>query len=117
VPKTSTWGNGANGGVQDAGDEMSFDAVMLATFYRAPAALNSEARRSAGRCRRDSRREFPRSELGFAVGINGRLGMVFGDGDSVRFAVVAAVGREDELFLRCGESWRRGDDAAGDVAA
>ena len=54
-------------------------------------------------------------KLGFAVGIDGILGMVFGDGDDLGFAVGGRGGRENELLDAVAEHHIEKIDAAGDV--
>ena len=39
--------------------------------------------------------DFFEAEFGFAVGVDGIFGMIFGDGDGVRFAVGGRGGRKD----------------------
>ena len=38
------------------------------------------------------------AQFGFAVGVDGILGMIFGDGDSVGFAVGGSGGGKDEFL-------------------
>jgi hypothetical protein len=56
-----------------------------------------------------------KDEFGFAVGIYGRLGMVFGDGHDVGLAIDGAGGGEDQAGDAVAEHSVEKDDAAGYV--
>ena len=59
--------------------------------------------------------DFFESDFGFAVWVDGIFGVVFGDGDGVRFAVSSGGGREDEFFDAMAGHGVEKIDAAGDV--
>src|SRR5258705_4395505 len=54
-------------------------------------------------------------ELGFAVGIDGGLGMVLGNGDDVGLAVNGTGGGEDKIFDAVAKHGVEKENAAGDV--
>jgi hypothetical protein len=56
-----------------------------------------------------------KGELGFAVGIDGGLGMVLGDREDARFAVDGAGGGKDEIVDAVAKHGVEQKDAAGDV--
>src|SRR6267154_4770646 len=56
-----------------------------------------------------------KGELGFAVGIDGGLGMVLGDGDDVGLAVNGTGGSEDEVADAVAEHRVEKENAAGNV--
>ncbi len=58
---------------------------------------------------------FFKGELGFAVGIDGRFGMVFMNERDTGLAVDGAGGREDQILDAVTEHGVDKDDAAGDV--
>src|SRR6267154_2437792 len=56
-----------------------------------------------------------KGELGFAVGIDGGLGMVLGNGDDVGLAVNGAGGGEDKIFDAVAKHGVERENAAGYV--
>src|SRR6267154_6661719 len=56
-----------------------------------------------------------KGELGFAVGIDGGLGMVLGNGDDVGLAVNGTGGGEDKIFDAVAKHGVEKENAAGDV--
>src|SRR5690348_14327039 len=61
--------------------------------------------------------DFLEAELGFAVGIDGIFGVVFGNGDGVRFAVGGGRGGEDEFFYTVVSHGVEEIDAASDIGS
>src|SRR5580693_5525295 len=58
---------------------------------------------------------FLETKFGFAVGVDGIFGVVFGDGHGVRFAVSGGGGREDEFFYAVTGHGVEKIDAGGNV--
>ena len=91
--------NNACGGVENFGNEMGFDAMVLTAFCRGARGVEiaecGVTKASVGAVVGE---DFFEAEFGFAVGVDGIFGMVFGDRNGVRFAIGGGSGREDEFF-------------------
>src|SRR6266446_5929572 len=89
----------ASGGVQDAGDEMRLDAMILAELLRGTGSIeiaeHGVLQAGIGAIVRENLFEH---QLGFAVGIDGGFAMVLGNGDDFRFAIGGGGGRKDEFL-------------------
>src|SRR5882724_4092656 len=89
----------SGGGVQDARDEMRLDTMMLAELLRGAGGIeitkHGILQTGIGAIVRENLFEY---ELGFAVRIDGRFGMVLGNGDDFRFAIGGGGGRKDEFL-------------------
>src|SRR5580658_7760744 len=59
--------------------------------------------------------DFFEAEFGFAVGVDGIFGMIFGDGDGVRLAVGGGGGRENEFLHAVASYGVEKIDASSDV--
>jgi len=109
-------GNDAHGGIENAGDEMGFDAMGLAALGGCAGGIEiaecSEMEAGVGAIVGE---DFLEAELGFAVGVYRIFGVVFGDGDSVRFAVGRGGGGKNELFYAVAGYGVEKIDAAGDI--
>src|SRR6266849_676362 len=85
--------------VQNARDEVSFVAMMLAAFPGGSGCVEIAERHivesGVDLVIREDLFEY---ELGFAVGVDGRLAMVFGDGNDFGFAVSGGSGRKNEFL-------------------
>lgn len=108
--------NGAEGGVENFWNEVGLDAMGFAALDGSAGGV--EIAKSgvveAGVCAIVGK-DFLEAELGFAVGIDGILGVVFGDGNGVRLAVGGGGGREDEFFHAMAGDGVEEIDAGGDV--
>jgi hypothetical protein len=91
-------GDDALRGIENFGDQVSFDAMMLTAFGRGARSVEIAERgeMKAGVCAIVGKNFFE-ANFGFAVRIDGKFGMVLGDGDGVRFAVCGCGGRENEF--------------------
>src|SRR5258708_8019866 len=91
----------AGSSIQNAGDEVSFHAMMLAAFLRSASSIKIAERRvrepGVELIVRENLFEY---ELGFSVRIDGRLAMVFRDGNDFRFAIGGPGGRNHNFFYR-----------------
>src|SRR5882724_9688397 len=89
----------SGGGVQDARDEMRLDTMMLAELLRGAGGIeiakHGILQAGIGAIVRENLFEY---EFGFAVGIDGRFRMVFGNGDDLGFTVSGGGGRKDEFL-------------------
>ena len=89
----------ASGSVQDAGDEMRLDAMILAELLRGTGGIeiaeHGVLQAGIGAIVRENLFEY---ELGFAVRIDGGFAMVLGNGDDFRFAVGGGGGGKDEFL-------------------
>jgi len=91
--------NVAKGSVENARDEMSFDAMGLAAFGGRSGSIEiAEGGVLEAGVGAVVREDFLEAEFGFAVWVDGIFGMIFRDGESVRLAVGGGGGRENELF-------------------
>jgi hypothetical protein len=108
--------NDAEGGVENFGDEMSFDAMGFAAFCGSAGgveiAKSGVMKAGIGAI---VGKEFLEAKFGFAVGVDGIFGVVFGDGDGVRFAVSGSGRRENEFFYAVASYSVEEIDAAGDI--
>ena len=88
--------NNACGGVKNFGNEMSFDAMVLAALDRGAGGIEI-AQSGVVEAGVDAvvGQDFFEAEFGFTVGVDGIFGMIFGDGDGVGFTVGGGGGRED----------------------
>lgn len=106
----------ADSGVENFRDDVSFNAMRFAALGRGAGGVEitqrSVVESGIGAIVGE---DFFEAEFGFAVGIDGILGMVFGDGDDVGLAVGGGGGREDELFHAVASHGIEEIDAAGDV--
>ena len=108
--------NDAESSVENFRDEVGLDAMGLAALGGGTGGVeiaeSGEKETGVGAI---VGKDFLEAELGFAVGINGIFGMVFGDGDGVRLAVSGGGGRKNELFYAVAGHGVKEIDAAGDV--
>lgn len=109
-------GNRAKGGVENFGDEVSFDAMGFA----AQGGSASDIEIAEGGVMKAGvgaivREDFLEAEFRFAVGIDGILRMVLGDGNSVRLAVSGGRRGKDEFPHAMASYGIEEIDAAGDV--
>ena len=109
-------GDHAEGGVENFGNEMGFDAVVLAALGGGAGGVeiaeSGEVEASVGAIVGE---DFFEAEFGFALGVDGIVGMIFGDGDGVRFAVGGGGGGKDKLFYAVAGYGVKKIDAGGDV--
>jgi len=91
--------NDADGGVEDFGNEMGFDAMGFAAFGRGAGGVEIPKRSvvEAGIGAIVGKDLF-KAQFGFAVRVDGIFGVIFWDGNGVRFAVGGGGGGEDEFF-------------------
>lgn len=89
-------GDIAESGVENAGNEMGFGAMVLAALGGGAGGVeiaeNGVLQSGVGAI---VGKDFLEAELGFAVGIDGVFGMILGNGDGVRLAVGGGGGREN----------------------
>src|ERR1700687_1786111 len=81
-------GQSSVGGIEDTGNEMSFHAMMLAAFLGGSGSVEiaeGHILESGGDL--VIRQNLLEHELGFTIRIDGRLPMVFGDGNDFGFAI------------------------------
>ncbi len=91
--------NDAESGVENFRDEMGLDAMGFAALGGSAGGVEiTESGVVEAGVGAIVGEDFFEAEFGFAVGIDGIFGVVFGDGDGVRFAVGGRGGREDEFF-------------------
>src|SRR2546426_11550262 len=87
------------GGIENAGNDVSFHTMMLAAFLggssRVEIAEGHIVESGVGLVIRQNLFE---NELGFSVGVDGGFPMVFGNGNDLGFAVSGGGGWEDEFF-------------------
>ena len=116
MPKTSSVRDIAGGGIENAGNEVRFDAMMLAAFLGGAGGVEITKRSvlEAGVGAIVGENLFER-ELGFAVWIDGSFAMVFGDGDDFGLAVGGGGGRKDEFFYSVARDGVQKIDSAGNV--
>jgi len=109
-------GNNALSGIENFRNEMGFDAMMFAAIGGGAGGVeiaeSGVLEASVGTVVREN---FFEAEFGFAVGVDGIFGMIFGDGDGVRFAVGGSGGRENEFFYAVASYGVEKIDACGDV--
>jgi len=108
--------NDAHGGLENARDEMGFDAMVLAALGGCAGGIEiaerGEMETGVGTIVGE---DFLEAELGFAVGIDGIFGMILGDGDGVRFTVGGSGGREDEFVYSVASDGVEKIDPGGDI--
>ena len=108
--------NNAKSGIENLRNEVSFDAMGLAAIDGCAGSIEiterGEMETGVGAIVGEN---FLEAELGFAVRIDGILGMILGDGDSVRLAVSGGGGGKDELFYAVAGHGVEKIDAAGDI--
>jgi len=81
-------GNNALRGVENFWNEMGFDAMMFAAFGGSASGVEiAESGVLEAGVAAVVRENFFEAKFGFAVGVDGVFGMIFGDGDGVGFAV------------------------------
>ena len=103
-------------GLQDARDEMGFGAASFSALGGGAGDVEvAESDVVEGGVFAIVGEDVFKGELGFAVGVYGRLGMVLGNGDGVRFAVDGAGGGEDEIADAVAEHGVEKENAASDV--
>src|SRR5882762_4121545 len=86
-------------GIENPGNEMSFHAMMLAAFLGGSGSVEiAEAHVFESGVELVIRQNLFEHELGFTIGIDGRLPMVFGDGNDFRFAIGGGSGRKNEFL-------------------
>src|SRR5260370_7379667 len=106
----------AGGSVQYPRDEMSFDAMMLAALLRSSCGVEIAERNvlETG-VELIVRENLFEHELRFSVRIDGRLAMIFGNGNDFRFAIGGRGGRKNKSFYAAagngvGQGQPAGDD-------
>ena len=108
--------NDAESGVENFGDEMSFDAMGFAALDRSAGgveiAKSGVMEAGVGTIVGEY---FLEAELGFAIGIDGIFGVVFGDGNGVRLAVRGGGGRENEFIHAVTNNYIEQIDPASDI--
>src|SRR6266567_344084 len=106
----------AGGSIQNAWDEVSLDAMMLAAFLRSASSVKIAERRvrepGVELIVRENLFEY---ELRFSVRIDGRLAMVFRDGNDFRFAIGGRGGRKNNFFYAMAGDGVEQVHATGDV--
>src|ERR1700674_1395559 len=92
-------GQAAAGGIENPGNDMSFHAMMFAVRFGGSGGVEiAEGHIFEPGVELVVLQYLFEYELGFPVGIDGRLAMVFGDGHDFRFAVSGGSGRKNEFF-------------------
>src|SRR5467141_3565888 len=92
-------GQSTAGGIENPGNEMSFHAMMLAAFLGGSGSVEiAEAHVFESGVELEIGQNLFEHELGFTIGIDGRLPMVFGDGNDFRFAIGGGSGRKNEFL-------------------
>src|SRR6266481_2030903 len=87
------------GGIENPGNEMSFHAMMLAAFLGCSGSVEiTETHVFESGVELVIGQNLFEHELGFTIGIDGRLPMVFGDGNDFRFAIGGGSGRKNEFL-------------------
>jgi len=91
--------NNAEGGVENFGDEVGFDAMGLAAFGRGASGVEiAESGVVEAGVGAVVGEDFFEAEFGFAIGVDGIFGMIFGDRDGVGLAVGGGSGGKDKFF-------------------
>src|SRR5260370_23542580 len=89
----------AGGGIEDAGNDVSFDAMMLAAFLGGSSGVEiAEGDVVESGIELVIGENLFEYELGFSVGVDGRLAMVFGNRNDFGFAISGGGGRKNELL-------------------
>src|SRR6202045_1403967 len=92
-------GQSTAGGIENPGNEMSFHAMMLAALLgRSGSVEIAEAHGFESGVDLVIGQNLFEHELGFAIRIDGRLAMVFRDGNDFGFAVGGGSGRKNEFL-------------------
>src|SRR6266478_1453506 len=92
-------GQSTAGGIENPGNEMSFHAMMLAAFPGGSGSVEiAEGHILESGVDLVIRQNLFEYELGFTIRIDGRLPMVFGDGNDLGFAVGSCGGRKNEFL-------------------
>src|SRR5713101_5859300 len=92
-------GQSTASGVENPRNEMSFDAMMLAAFLGGSGSVEiTEGHVLEPGVDLVIRQNLFEYELGFTIRIDGRLPMVFGDGNDFGFAVDSCGGRKNEFL-------------------
>src|SRR2546421_8291272 len=87
------------GGIENPGNEMSFHAMMLAAFLGGSGSVEiTEGHIFESGVDLVIRQNLFEYELGLTIRIDGRLPMVFGDGNDFGFAVGGCGGRKNEFL-------------------
>src|SRR6266550_6851767 len=87
------------GGIENPGNEMSFHAMMLAALLGGSGSVEiAEAHIFESGVDLVIRQNLFEHELGFTIRIDGRLAMVFGDGNGFGFAIGGCSGRKNEFL-------------------
>src|SRR6266480_1081684 len=86
-------------GIENPGNEMSFHAMMLAALLGGSGSVEiAEAHVFESGVDLVIRENLFEYELGLTIRIDGRLPMVFGDGNDLRFAIGGCCGRKNEFL-------------------
>src|SRR6266513_2454224 len=86
-------------GIENPGNEMGFNAMMLAALPRGSGSVEvPEGHIFEPAVDFVIRQNLFEHELGFSVGVDGRLPMVFGDGNDLGFAIGGCSGRKNEFL-------------------
>ena len=86
-------GQAASGGIENPGNEMSFHAMILAAGARSSSSVEiTEGHVFESGVELVIDKNLLEGEFGFSVRVNGRLGMVFRDGNDFGFAVSGGRG-------------------------
>src|SRR6267143_2177803 len=87
------------GGIENPGNEMSLHAMMLAAFLGGSGSVEiAEAQVFEPCVKRVIGQNLSEYELRFSVGVDGRLPVVFGNGNDFGFAVGGGSGRKNEFL-------------------
>ncbi len=87
------------GGIENPGNEMSLHAMMLAAFLGGSGSVEiAEAHVFEPCVKLVIGQNLFEYELGFSVGVDGRLPVVFGNGNDFGFAVGGGSGRKNEFL-------------------
>jgi hypothetical protein len=110
--------NNALSRVENFGNEMGFDAMVLAAFCGSARGVEiakcGVMETGVGAVVGE---DFFEAEFGFAVGIDWILGMVFGDRNGVRFAIGGGSGRENKFFDAVASDGVEEIYAGGDISS
>ena len=108
--------NDAESGVEDFRNEMGFDTMAFAALHGGASGVEiAESGVMESVVGAIVGEDFFEAELGFAVGVDGIFGMIFGDGDGVRFAVGGSRRGKDYFFHAVASHGVQEIDAGSDV--
>src|SRR5207302_466373 len=109
-------GQATSGGIENSGNEMCFHAMIFAALPGSSGGVEiAEAHVFEPGVELVIGKNLFENELGFSVWIDGRLRMVFRDGNNFGFAVGGGSGRENEFFHAVAGDGIEKIHAGGDV--